>query len=452
MSSRREEHLVMPSEPALRIIMRGLREIMAEPADGQARLDKIVRQIAGVMVAEVCSDLPEAPGWLARAVRHRRPQPGRRSQHPSEARRRPRRALRRAGNEPINEPEASSHPSFSYRPETGEEIYHSLLAVPIVRGGAVLGVLVVQNRTPKEYSDEDVEVLQATAMVVAEHIVSGAVAGAGAAIEHSKSTARGRGRRADFGRHRARPRCSCTSRAIVVTKLMADDPAHEMDRLETAVTELRSSLDEMLEHEQLSGAGEHRDVLEAYRMFAHDKGWERRMREAVQGGLTAEAAVERVQNATRARMLRQNDPYWRERQRDLDDLSDRLLRILAGSGNSAMQPQRTAARYGACRARHGAGRAARLRPHAPARPRHRGRQRPEPRRHRGQGAGHRRHRPGQAASIERVNPGDSCIIDAGAAARCICAPPARSSPPTPTRSASAPAGRSSTRRCATSRR
>jgi phosphotransferase system enzyme I (PtsP) len=73
-------------------------------------------------------------------------------------------------------------------------------------------------------------------------------------------------------------------------------------------------------------------------MFAHDKGWERRLREAVEGGLTAEASVERVQNATRARMLRQNDPYWRERQRDLDDLSDRLLRILAGRITSADEP------------------------------------------------------------------------------------------------------------------
>jgi phosphotransferase system enzyme I (PtsP) len=71
-------------------------------------------------------------------------------------------------------------------------------------------------------------------------------------------------------------------------------------------------------------------VLEAYRMFAHDKGWHRRLREAVEGGLTAEAAVERVQNAMRTRMLRQHDTYWRERQRDLDDLSDRLLRVLAG--------------------------------------------------------------------------------------------------------------------------
>ena len=119
---------------------------------------------------------------------------------------------------------------------------------------------------------------------------------------------------------------------------MAEDTDEEMERLGTAIAALRTHLDEMFDHEHLSAAGEHHDVLEAYRMFAHDKGWERRLRESVNGGLTAEAAVERVQNSTRARMLRQNDAYWRERQRDLDDLSDRLLRILAGRITSADEP------------------------------------------------------------------------------------------------------------------
>ena len=42
--------------------------------------------------------------------------------------------------------------------------------------------------------------------------------------------------------------------------------------------------------------------------------------EAVVTGLTAEAAVERVQSDTRARMLRATDPYLRERLHDLDEL------------------------------------------------------------------------------------------------------------------------------------
>jgi len=336
MQGRGDEPRVMTSEPALRVIMRRLREIMSEPGDGQARLDKIVKQIAGVMVAEVCSiylkrqdgslELFATEGLNISAVHNTRMNRGEG-------------LVGRSAelNITINEPEASSHPAFSYRPETGEEIYHSLLAVPVQRSGQVLGVLVVQNRTPKEYSDEDVEVLQATAMVVAEHIVSGAVAGAGTAIELSKSMSSVIDGEA-ISEGIALGHVVLHEPRIVVERLMAEDTDEEMERLGTAIAALRTHLDEMFDHEHLSAAGEHHDVLEAYRMFAHDKGWERRLRESVNGGLTAEAAVERVQNSTRARMLRQNDAYWRERQRDLDDLSDRLLRILAGRITSADEP------------------------------------------------------------------------------------------------------------------
>ena len=172
-----------PGEPALRIIMRRLREIMAEPhSDGQARLDKIVRQIAGLMVAEVCSIyLKRQDGSLELFATE--------GLNPSAAHntllRRGEGLVGRCAEQaaPINEPDAQNHPSFSYRPETGEEIYHSFLAVPIIRDGEVMGVLTIQNRTHREYSDEDVEVLETTAMVLAEHLVTGAVAGVGAGVQ-----------------------------------------------------------------------------------------------------------------------------------------------------------------------------------------------------------------------------------------------------------------------------
>jgi len=327
----------MPSEPALRVIMRRLRDIMSEPSDGQERLDKIVRLIAGVMVTDVCSiylkrqdgslELFASEGLNPSAV------------HATMLKRGEGLVGRCAElNVPINESDAARHPAFSYRPETGEEIYHSLLAVPIQRSGQVLGVLVVQNRTVKEYSDEDVEVMQATAMVVAEHLVSGAVSGAGSAIELSRALSlvfHGE----PISEGIALGHVVLHEPRIVVTKLVADDPATELRRLQDAMLDLKTSLDEMLSHELLSGAGDHRDVLEAYRMFAHDRGWERRLREAVQSGLTAEAAVERVKNGTRARMLTQPDPFWRERQRDLEDLSDRLLRILSGQTAAPLDPR-----------------------------------------------------------------------------------------------------------------
>ena len=322
-----------PTEPALRVFMRRLREILDEPGDGQARLDKIVRQISGLMVAEVCSiyfrrqdgslELFATEGLNPAAVH---------------------RTLLKRGEGlvgrcaelgiPINEPDAQSHPAFSYRPETGEEIYHSLLAVPILRGGVTLGVIVVQNKTLRVYSEEDVDVLQAATMVIAEQVASGAVAGVGTAGELSKSLSTLiKGEQISDGI--ALGHIVLHEPRVAVTNLLSDDPEAELVRLEVAQHRLHATIDDLLRQEALSKAGPHREVLEAYRMFANDKGWLRRLRDAVGEGLTAEAAVERVQNAARARMLRQNDPFWRERLRDFDDLSDRLLRILAGRTSAA---------------------------------------------------------------------------------------------------------------------
>ena len=183
---RRRYARISPSEPALRIIMRRLREIMAEPSDGQSRLDKIVRQIAGLMVAEVCSIYLKRQDGSLELFATEGLNPG--AVHNTFMKRGEGLVGRCAELAvPINEPDAQNHPAFSYRPETGEEIYHSFLAVPILRGGDVLGVLTIQNKTHKEYSDEDVEVLQTTAMVLAEHLVSGAVAGVNTGAEFSRA-------------------------------------------------------------------------------------------------------------------------------------------------------------------------------------------------------------------------------------------------------------------------
>ena len=236
---------------------------------------------------------------------------------------------------PINEPDAQKHPAFSYRPETGEEIYHSLLAVPILRGGVTLGVIVVQNKTLRVYSEEDVDVLQAATMVIAEQVVSGAVAGVGTAVELSKSLAAVDQGRADLGRHRARPHRAARA-ARRVTNLLSDDPQAELARLEAAH---EAPARDARRHAAPGGAVDGRRASRGARGLPHVRQRQglgaahARCRRAK--GLTAEAAVERVQNATRARMLRQNDPFWRERLRDLDDLSDRLLRILAGRTSAA---------------------------------------------------------------------------------------------------------------------
>ena len=122
---------------------------------------------------------------------------------------------------------------------------------------------------------------------------------------------------------------------IVVTRLIAEDIELERRRLAQAIEDLTGSIDSMLERGDMARAGEHREVLEAFRMFAHDHGWRRRLDEALLTGLTAEAAVQRVRNDTRARMLRMPDPHARDRLHDIDDLSNRLLRLLSGGVGTA---------------------------------------------------------------------------------------------------------------------
>ena len=319
---------------APRLLLRRLREVMAERESAQARLDKVVVLIASNMVAEVCSlylrrrdsslELFATEGLNREAVH---------STH-----------LKRGEGlvgliaeqaEPMQFADAQVHPAFSYRPETGEEIYHAFLGVPVLRGGHTIGVLTVQNRTQRHYSDEEVEALQTTAMVIAEMIASGGLIVSDEAEQDARRDQSARFTGLSISEGVALGHVVLHEPRIVVTTLIAEDAELERRRLAQAVEDLTGMIDGMLGRGDLERAGEHREVLEAFRMFAHDRGWRRRLDEALLTGLTAEAAVQRVRNDTRARMMRQTDPYARERLHDIDDLSNRLLRLLAGGAGTA---------------------------------------------------------------------------------------------------------------------
>jgi phosphotransferase system, enzyme I, PtsP len=232
--------------------------------------------------------------------------------------------------EVLNLSDAQTHPRFSYKPETGEEIYNSFLGVPILRAGNTLGVLVVQNSARRTYSEDEIDALQTTAMVVAELLATGEVESlvnpdSGGTALRKPLALSGSAISDGVGLGHVvlhEPR-------VIIKNLVADDPVLEARRLEEAIQALRDQLDVLIDGDG-SGPGEHRDILETFRTFAHDRGWLRRLNEAVAGGLTAEAAVDRVQSDTRAKLLRQTDPYLRERLHDLDDLANRLLHQLTG--------------------------------------------------------------------------------------------------------------------------
>jgi len=314
------------SESDSRKLLRRLRDVLATPARGQDRLDSITHLIADSMKTQVCSiylfrdtetlELCATEGLKKGAVHQTRMKLGEGLVG----------RVARSGM-PVNTADAPSEKGFRYMPETGEEIYSSFLGVPIQRVGEKLGVLVVQSRIARSFSEDEIEALEVVAMVLAEMTELGAFGGDGFEAMH-KQPVLFRGGTGQEGA--AEGRVWLHEPRVVVTNPVADDPLTEIDRIREAVGVLRVSVDDLLAAESLDK--EQKQVLEAYRMFAHSRGWLRRMEEDIQRGLSAEAAVEKEQSAARARMEQVPDAYLRDRLHDLDDLSNRLLRILTGQG------------------------------------------------------------------------------------------------------------------------
>jgi phosphotransferase system enzyme I (PtsP) len=320
--------------PVSRQLLARVRDVMAGTDTAQQRLDKIVSVIAADMVAEVCSVYVIRPGEVlelfateglnASAVHNTRLRVGEGLI-----------GLVGAHARPIALADAASHPNFVLRPETGEELYQSLMGVPVLRGGRVMGVITVQNRTRRNYSDEEIEVLETVAMVLAE-LISGGELIARAELMPADGIALLPLR---IGGTTLNPGLGVGVAVLHapkfnVTKLVAEDVDLEHGRLQKAASEMHGALDDMMKQSDLAAAGEHREILESYRMIAEDAGWFTRIDEAISSGLTAEAAVQKINNDIRARMNQITDPYLRERVHDLEDLSTRLLQHLSGSNEA----------------------------------------------------------------------------------------------------------------------
>ncbi len=313
--------------------LKRLRDVMARPGTAQQRLNEVVRVVAADMVAEVCSiyvlragevlELFATQGLNPDAVHRTRLRVGEGLVGDIAAHARP-----------LSLADAQSHPNFAYRPETGEEVYHSLMGVPILHSGRVVGVLVVQNRTRRQYDEEEVETLQTIAMVLAELVVSGELVNP---VEARQIDGIGllplRVEGVKLNGGLAMGLAVLHEPRIVIKRVVAEDTAAEQVRFREALSSVQDALDSMLEDSDLAQGGEHRDILETFRMFAEDRGWLARISEAIDNGLTAEAAVQRVFDENRARMREISDPYIRERLHDLADLTNRLLMRLTGQSD-----------------------------------------------------------------------------------------------------------------------
>jgi phosphotransferase system enzyme I (PtsP) len=324
------------SVASAREILTGLHDVMASRSGAQAKLNKVVKIIAEAMASEVCSiyilrdgllelyatvglnqsavhvtKLALGEGLVGTIARH---------------------------VEVLNLAEASSHPEFAFRPETGEEMFHSFAGVPIVRKEKAIGVLAVQHADPRAYDDVEIEALQTVAMVLSELIANAGLAdksSSAAAAAREQGTARLAGLRLVTGMAAGiavfhQPR-------VTIEHTVAEDTDAERHRVLSAFRKMREQIEQMTSLAEFGTAGEHHEILATYKMFAYDEGWARRINEAIDSGLTAEAAIERVRQRMQTRMRAIDDPLLRDRMHDLDDLSNRLLRIVSGQLGTAAQ-------------------------------------------------------------------------------------------------------------------
>ena len=317
-----------------REILVGLHEIMARRGSAQNKLDQVVDLIADKMDSDVCSIYLLRDNNLELFATH-----GLRKEAVHVTRLRLGEGLVgtiAAEGRILNLAEAAEHPAFLYKPETGEERFHSFAGVPIVRLESPIGVLAVQHAEPRRYEDVEIEALQTVAMVLSE-MIAGArlVDGSRRSRLRSAGPLRLTGLKLVAGM--AKGQAVFHEPRVVVEHTVAEDIEAERERVYSAFRKMREQIDNMTRDAEFGTTGEHQEILETYRMFAYDEGWSRRINAAIDSGLTAEAAIERVQQRTRARMQDIDDPLLQERMHDLEDLSNRLLRIVSGRMGTAAQ-------------------------------------------------------------------------------------------------------------------
>ncbi|WP_265528762.1 phosphoenolpyruvate--protein phosphotransferase [Sphingomicrobium marinum] len=325
--------MVESAAASAREILTGLHDVMAGRGTAQSKLDHVVDLIAEKMASEVCSIYVMRDNMLELYATHGL---NKEAVH-----------VTRLGlgeglvgtiaeqTRVLNLEEASAHPQFSYRPETGEEHFHSFAGIPIVRREEPIGVLTVQHEDSRKYQDVEIEALQTVAMVMSEMLANAGIADGTRGRSRSSGEQQLGGLQLVTGM--ARGKAVFHQPKVTVEHTVAEDTEAERARVYAAFRKMREQIDNMTRDAEFGTTGEHEEILETYKMFAYDEGWARRINEAIDSGLTAEAAIERVQQHTRTRMKEIDDPLLAERMHDLEDLSNRLLRIVAGRMTTAAQ-------------------------------------------------------------------------------------------------------------------
>jgi phosphotransferase system, enzyme I, PtsP len=311
----------------IRVLLKQLRDIMASPKSLDEKLDHIVRQIALGLAYDVCSlylmragdvlELYATYGLNREAIHQTRLIVGQGL------------VGRIAANAvSLAVQDAQNHVDFVYKPETGEEIYNSLLGIPLLKDDKVIGVLVTQNHESRLYDEDEIEILETMGMVIAElmsryDIISPSVFSALAGFANPQ--------RLDVSMISpglAVGQVILHTPKITVTTTISDDSEYEKKRLEKGLNHIVFSIEKWINDNLSLHEEEAISILEMYKILSKDPGWIQKVEENIETGLTAEAALLKVQNELRYRIRKIDNSFFQERLKEFEDITNRLLLYL----------------------------------------------------------------------------------------------------------------------------
>ncbi len=255
---------------------------------------------------------------------------------------------------PVAARKAREHPRYRYFPETGEERFASLMAAPLIMRGVTIGVLVVQTREERRFDRRDIELFQACALLLAPVVINAqllALVGESEdeRVRSNESLARsgipvggtGEGR----GDRNVEYRGISTSRGIAIGRVYrlenpldlesleytpSEDPAEEAQDLFQALHEVRRDLDAACEELGDQFGPDFAAVFHTHIQILEDKGLVEKLSQEVRETGNALDALRRVLAAYRKTFERIEDPYFRDRAIDVEDVGRRIMERLLG--------------------------------------------------------------------------------------------------------------------------
>jgi phosphotransferase system enzyme I (PtsP) len=234
---------------------------------------------------------------------------------------------------PVNVPDAPVHPRFKYFPETGEDPFHSFLGVPLIEGGALQGVLVLQTHERRTFSPGEVRTLVTVAAQLAPLVADAQLLERAAQAAHGEAEEAGAPEGAEVMGASLSPGVGVGQAYLVDgfeewrrnARMRGDNPEVEKQRLAEAMARAGEELTRLSRHISELVGEDHGAILQAQVMIMTDRNIERDLAACLASGASAEGALFATLDQYVAAFQKVASPFFQERLFDIKDVFHRVL-------------------------------------------------------------------------------------------------------------------------------